>query len=164
VANVRVIWDPSAAKVLAERNPRIQRGLLTVAGRLVVAMKRAAPVSKVQRVYANPVPMGTSTGKGGYPRTRYQGDLPLRPSGYLRNSIRAFVMPDGSVIVGPTASYGRFVNEGTPPHVIRSTGPWPLRNRATGQVFGPVVNHPGTAPSYFVQRAVMTLRGVVVKA
>jgi hypothetical protein len=152
---VRVVWDMSAVKLLAVRNPKVRAGQDRLAGRLVVAMKAAAPVSKVQPVYAS----GGATVEGG---TRYPGDFPLRPSGYGRNSIRAFRLPDGGIVVGPTAPYMRFVNEGTPPHEIRSTGPWPLRNRATGQVFGPLVHHPGTAPTYFIQKAAMTLRGVVI--
>lgn len=57
--------------------------------------------------------------------------------------------------------YAAFVTHGTRPHIIRSTGPWPLRNRATGQVFGPVVRHPGAAPNDYLQRALRVgfLRG-----
>lgn len=57
--------------------------------------------------------------------------------------------------------YAGFVSKGTRPHVIRSRGPWPLRNRETGQVFGPVVNHPGTRPNDYLQRALRVgfLRG-----
>jgi hypothetical protein len=68
-------------------------------------------------------------------------------------------MPDGSVIVGPTAPYGIFVNDGTPPHEIHSTGSWPLRNRATGQVFGPVVHHPGTQAQPFITGAAEAVQG-----
>lgn len=49
--------------------------------------------------------------------------------------------------------YAGYVTHGTRPHIIRSTGPWPLRNRETGQVFGPVVHHPGTKPNPYMQRA-----------
>lgn len=49
--------------------------------------------------------------------------------------------------------YAGYVTNGTAPHVIRSTGPWPLRNRETGQVFGPIVHHPGTKPNDYLQRA-----------
>jgi hypothetical protein len=92
-------------------------------------------------------------------RRRLLGDLPLRPSGYLRNSIHADRRGPTEIAVGPYASYGRYVNDGTRPHLIRSHGPWPLRNRATGQVFGPLVHHPGTRPVYFVQRAARDLGG-----
>jgi hypothetical protein len=42
------------------------------------------------------------------------------------------------------APIGLFAEVGTRPHIIRSKGDWPLRNRKTGQVFGKEVNHPGT--------------------
>jgi hypothetical protein len=77
---------------------------------------------------------------------RFAGDFPLRPSGFLRSSCRRVREADGGYIIGPTAPYALWVNNGTPPHVIESTGPWPLRNRATGQVFGWVVHRPGTSP------------------
>jgi hypothetical protein len=73
-------------------------------------------------------------------------------SGHLRSSVQAFRQGDG-IIIGPTADYARFVVEGTRPHIIRSHGPWPLRNRATGQVFGPEVHHPGTRANPFVSEA-----------
>jgi hypothetical protein len=46
-----------------------------------------------------------------------------------------------------------FVLKGTKPHVIMSTGSWPLRNKATGQVFGPKVNHPGYKGDNFLKDA-----------
>ena len=47
---------------------------------------------------------------------------------------------------------------GSAPHIIRSTGPWPLRNRETGEVFGPVVHHPGTPAQPFMRPAAYTKR------
>lgn len=171
MANVTVTYDPSAVKLWAERDPRCIAGLDRLAGELVVAMKARCPVSPVYPVYHEPVPTGRSTGPAYHgrglahhkgpdvPRYRAPGDLPLRVSGTLRNSIRAFRMPDGSVIVGPTETYGKYVNAGTPPHVIHSTGPWPLRNRASGQVFGPVVHHPGTKAQPFIEQAAHDIAG-----
>lgn len=49
--------------------------------------------------------------------------------------------------------YAGFVSGGTRPHIIRSKGPWPLRNKYTGQVFGRVVWHPGTRPNNYLDRA-----------
>jgi hypothetical protein len=167
-----VTFDSSAVKLWAEHDPRIVAGTDRLAGLLVGAMKAACPVSPVQAVYAYPVPPGSSKGPvhKGRPiarpagpdvsRSRAAGDLPLRPSGYLRSSIHAFRLPDGSVIIGPTAPYGKFVNDGTLPHEIHSHGPWPLRNRATGQVFGPVVHHPGTRAQPFIQQALDAVPGI----
>lgn len=46
-----------------------------------------------------------------------------------------------------------FVLKGTKSHIIRSHGPWPLRNKAKGLVFGPVVHHPGTKANDFLTKA-----------
>jgi hypothetical protein len=134
---------------------------------LTQRMKYHCPVSPVFPTYAAPVPVGYSTGQvyqrrnaglaryGGPERSRRRllGDLPLRPSGYLRNSVHARRVAPGEILIGSAVSYAAYVNEGTRPHVIRSHGPWPLRNRATGQVFGPVVNHPGTPAFHFIENA-----------
>src|SRR5215471_14542850 len=165
MATTRVVWRDAAVKAWYEGHPR--RALFLLAGLAAAMMKAHIPV------YAYPVPAGGSKGttyqvpgafgrglalpKGpNVPRTRYPGDLPLRPSGYLRNSVRIEAIPGtlehgGGYLIGPTAPYGKWVNNGTPPHIIRSTGPWPLRNRATGQVFGPVVHHPGTKGAHFIE-------------
>lgn len=50
--------------------------------------------------------------------------------------------------VGPDIIYDRFRNDGG---TIRSKGPWPLRNRSTGQVFGRVVHQAG---SHYMERSV----------
>jgi len=155
MAEVKVAWNEAATRVWAATDPRIQATLDRLAALLVVAMKREAPVSPVHPVYAT----GGATVKGG---TRYAGDFPLRPSGFLRSSIHAFRLPDGSVIVGPTAPYAWYVVDGTSAHPIDSKGPWPLRNRATGAVFGRHVNHPGTSPNNFVIRGLHAIEGLTV--
>jgi hypothetical protein len=153
---VRIDWDPGAVTAWV-RSPGGQPAQILdrAASRVLQEMKRRCPVSKVQPVYATK----GKTVKGG---TRYAGDFPLRPSGYLRRSCRKQLEPDASQIIGPTAPYGLYVNNGTPPHIIRSTGPWPLRNRATGQVFGRVVNHPGTKPNPFITESLSVLTGTLL--
>jgi hypothetical protein len=79
-------------------------------------------------------------------------------SGALAESIRARPTADGWRI-GPERAYGKYVNDGTVPHIIRSHGPWPLRNRETGQVFGPVVHHPGNRGRHFIEEAALRHRG-----
>jgi len=172
---VRVEYDAAAIRMVA-RDRAVLAAMDRLAGEAVRTMKRLCPVSPVLPVYAQPVPLGRSTGPvygGGGARhkgVRYQagasrsrrrlpGDLPLPASGTLRTSVHSFRQGDGSIIIGPTAPYARYVNDGTPPHEIRSTGPWPLRNRATGQVFGRVVQHPGTEAVHFVQRTADSLNG-----
>lgn len=170
---VRVVVNDGALRAMAAGNPRVQAALDRLAAAAVQRMKYHCPVSPVFPTYAYPVPAGYSAGQvyqrrgaglaryGGpeVARRRLLGDLPLRPSGYLRNSIHADRRGPLEIVVGPDASYGRYVNDGTRPHIIRSHGPWPLRNRATGQVFGQTVHHPGTRPFYFVQRAARDLGG-----
>jgi hypothetical protein len=151
---IHVEWDGAAVKAWADHGAEGTAAMDVFAARMVVTMKALCPVSKVQPIYAS----GGATVPGG---TRYAGDAPLRPSGYLRSSIHAFRLGDGSVIVGPTADYASYVNDGTGPHDINSTGSWPLRNRATGQVFGPHVHHPGTKATHFVERAAELTGGTI---
>lgn len=49
---------------------------------------------------------------------------------------------------------------GSRPHLIVSHGSWPLRDRATGQVFGRVVHHPGTPAQPFMRPAVFQTRAI----
>ncbi len=48
-------------------------------------------------------------------------------------------------------NYAVHVEFGTTPHIITSKGPWPLRNKETGQVFGRIVFHPGTRAQPFLR-------------
>lgn len=124
--DVHVVFDETALRVWADHAAGLERVKAEVAQKLVIAMKRRCPVS----------PPG-----------------PLHRSGRLRSSIMATRQPDGSYHIGPHEDYAGYVNEGTPAHLIVSRGPWPLRNRETGQVFGRVVHHPGTMPTHFIERA-----------
>jgi hypothetical protein len=73
-------------------------------------------------------------------------------SGDLRRTEKVnFVSGGGSFAVanvGPDIVYDRFRNDGG---TITSHGPWPLRNRATGAVFGHSVTQAG---SHYMERAV----------
>jgi hypothetical protein len=173
--DIHVVWDSAAVKLWASKSPELAAATGRLAARVVVAMKAAIPVSPVMPAYAHPVPAGSSRGPAyrgrglarlrgpDVPRVRFGGDLPLRPSGYLRSSVRAVRDPvTGEWLVGATAPYARYVNDGTPAHIIRSTGPWPLRNRATGQVFGREVHHPGTRAVHFTERAAASITGMRV--
>jgi hypothetical protein len=153
--DVQIVWDQGAVELWVKEDPSIAATMDMLAGRVLSAMKAACPVSPVQGVYAS----GGATVSGG---ARLSGDFPLRPSGYLRSSCRSLREEDGSIIIGPTADYGIWVNNGTPPHLIESHGPWPLRNRATGQVFGRVVHHPGTRPQPFIVESLTAIAGAVV--
>lgn len=79
-------------------------------------------------------------------------------TGETRRSIHRF-KAGGTwyVVVGGSWEY---IEYPTRPHIIRSHGPWPLRNRETGQVFGPVVHHPGTRAQPFMRPAIYRTRTV----
>jgi len=85
-----------------------------------------------------------------------------RPSGYMKSQIGWTHGRDAEGmywdINSPATStqgapYGLFVEIGTKEHDIESKGPWPLRNRQTGAVFGHKVKHPGTAPQPYLRPA-----------
>src|SRR5258707_11925470 len=138
--------------VWTEHSRQCQLALARLVAKITFTMKAAIPVSKVQTVYANRVTRG-----GG--KVRHPGDLPLRPSGFLRSSVHALRLHDGDILTGPTASYAAYVDQDTRPHIIRSHGHWPLRNRATGQVFGQIVHHPGTTGVHFIEKAAASVQG-----
>jgi hypothetical protein len=153
--DVRVVIDDAQVRALCSAdNPAIAAIMDHAAAVINNGQKVRCPVSRVYPVYAS----GGATVAGG---RRLAGDFPLRPSGYLRSSIRSIRQPDGAIWIGPTADYGGYVNDGTVPHVIESSGPWPLRNRATGQVFGRVVHHPGTRAVHFVEDSLHDIDGAV---
>jgi hypothetical protein len=52
----------------------------------------------------------------------------------------------------PQASYAPYVEFGTAPHLIKAVNKRVLANVETGQIFGPVVHHPGTKPNPFMER------------
>jgi len=60
--------------------------------------------------------------------------------------------------IGSTLDRSVFTEMGTKPHIIRSHGNYPLRNKATGEVFGRVVHHPGTPAEPFMRRALYRRR------
>lgn len=82
-------------------------------------------------------------------------------TGRLRSSIGWDLTGGGGGLhadIGTDVDYALYVEFGTKPHVIRSHGPWPLRS-AKGEVFGPVVHHPGTPAQPFLRPALDDLRG-----
>lgn len=133
-ADVTVVWNSAAVRALSQ-SADARAFMDRLAAFAVQDMKKHCPVS----------PVG-----------------PLHRSGRLRSSITSERQPDGSIHVGPTADYGKYVNDGTPPHIIRSHGSYPLRNAETGQVFGPVVHHPGTRAQPFIEETAADINGMVM--
>jgi len=74
--------------------------------------------------------------------------------GNLRQNIRFGMTGFLEGTVESKAKYSSDVHDGTPPHVIRPKDKLALANRRTGQFFGKKVNHPGTQPNPFMQRAI----------
>ena len=87
----------------------------------------------------------------------------LHPSGWLRSSIEGRVVAAGSDgwvgVVGTGVDYALFVEFGTKPHVIRARNAHVLANTRTGDMFGPVVHHPGTKAQPFLRPALDDLKG-----
>lgn len=82
---------------------------------------------------------------------------PLK-TGELKNSIDHEVR-GLTARIGTNSGYGLYVELGTNPHVIRATNATVLANKETGQVFGPVVHHPGTKAQPFLRPALYRKRG-----
>lgn len=80
------------------------------------------------------------------------GIVPVRTSYLVQNWLWAIGNLHGSW--RPKATYAPYVEFGTAPHVIRTVRARVLANKDTGQVFGPVVNHPGTKANPFMERIV----------
>jgi len=135
VAEVTIEFDEAVIAGLAQ-NTDVGALMDMLAGRVLSAQKARCPVS----------PYGSGQ----------------NPSGYLRSSCVAVAEPDGSRIVGPTADYGGYVNNGTVPHIIRAHGNYSLHNPHTGQYFGPVVHHPGTKPNPFITDSLLAIAGAIV--
>jgi hypothetical protein len=78
--------------------------------------------------------------------------VPIK-TGYL---VQNWAFEVGNLIARwyPRASYAPFVEFGTGPHEIKAVNKKVLANVATGQVFGPVVHHPGTKANPFMERIV----------
>lgn len=78
-------------------------------------------------------------------------------TGELSDSLELTVV-HGTGIIRVGTDHWAAVEFGTGPHLIRSTGPWSLKNHETGQHFGRVVHHPGTPAQPFMRPAVYKRR------
>lgn len=100
---------------------------------------------------------------------------PIGGSGRLRDSIlgeaetdtmrcrlsagdRAMPKPGERRPPGGPVDYATFVELGTGPRLIVSTGPWPLRDK-DGRVFGRSVHHPGTPAQPYLRPGAMSIGG-----
>ena len=83
---------------------------------------------------------------------------PVR-TGKLRESIALVKVSDLHYIVGSPLEYAVFVERGTRPHIIRPKRARALRFEVGGEtVFAKKVEHPGTKPRPFFERALQKYR------
>jgi hypothetical protein len=135
----RIVFDVDwHAKAVALAEPLMDRAAGDVAG----AQRRRIPVSR-DGSYGRPA---------GYARSRISVRRGADFGGTYRDIGSDATTPDGT-------SYPAILDLGSKPHVIESKGPWPMRNRRTGQVFGRRVNHPGTRPTAWARGALEEIRG-----
>jgi hypothetical protein len=81
-------------------------------------------------------------------------------TGALATSIESEV--NGQTIrVGSNLGYAASVEMGAAPHIIRVKNARVLANRETGQVFGPVVHHPGNKAQPFLRPSLFRQRGAL---
>ena len=79
-------------------------------------------------------------------------------TGHLAGSIVKEV-EEGEASLKALASYAVYVEKGTAPHEIRPVNASVLAFEVNGRmIFTPLVNHPGTKPNPFMQRAVAAAR------
>lgn len=74
--------------------------------------------------------------------------------GNLRQSITTKMTGLASGVLQVKANYAAAVHEGTRPHIIRIREKRVLADKRAGQIFGTVVQHPGTRANPFIQRAI----------
>jgi hypothetical protein len=90
--------------------------------------------------------------------------VPVR-TGYLLSTIRkqrSYVRGSVTVVVGSTRiDYTAYVNNGTRPHMISARNKKYLRFVTSGGqiVFAKRVHHPGTKPTYFIDRSMIYAAG-----
>lgn len=116
-------------------------------------MDRAAAIVEAGQKRRIPVSADGSYGRSaGYARSRIHVERGRDAEGPYRDIGSDAETPDGY-------PYPLGLEVGTDPHEIRSKGDYSLRNRKTGQVFGRVVQHPGTQPYPWCRAALQDLVG-----
>lgn len=87
--------------------------------------------------------------------------------GFLKLSIKVRV--EGKKLIISMLEYGKYVEYGTAPHIIKTKSKKVLTNQSTASkgkeaFFGKEVRHPGTRPNPFIRAAIMTkLPGIIKK-
>ncbi len=87
-------------------------------------------------------------------------------TGRLRNSIKVKSTEEGLIIW--MVDYGKFVEFGTPPHIItpkeKEALKFKIRREKGKIVFAKVVKHPGTRPNPFIRNTIQNkLRNIIIE-
>jgi len=84
-------------------------------------------------------------------------------TGRLKNSLKVMATDEG-LIIG-MVSYGRFVEFGSPPHIITPKEKKALKFKMDKKtVFAKKVRHPGVRPNPFVRTVLMTkLKNIIIE-
>lgn len=80
--------------------------------------------------------------------------------GDLQESIEVVPVSWDTALVGSDLDYAAAVELGARPHTIRVKRAKTLANAETGQVFGPVVHHPGTPAQPYLRPALYRERAL----
>lgn len=119
------------------------------------AMARGAEIVAEGQRRRIPVSRDGSHGRApGYARVHIHVQTGIGPGGRFWDVGSDAETPDGT-------NYPLILELGSRPHVIRSHGNYPLRDRH-GNVFGRQVNHPGTRPYPWCRAALADLAGKVL--
>lgn len=97
---------------------------------------------------------------------RMQNELVLKSpvdTGRLRNSIKVISTEDGLLI--SMVDYGKYVEFGTPPHIITPKEKKALKFKiGTNEIFAKKVKHPGTRPNPFIRTTIQTkLKQIIIE-
>jgi len=98
---------------------------------------------------------------------RMQNELMLAApvdTGRLKNSIK--VRSDGEGLIIWMVNYGKFIEFGTPPHIITPKEKQALKFKVgkEGEIFAKKVEHPGTRPNPFIRNTIQhKLQKIIVE-
>jgi hypothetical protein len=99
-------------------------------------------------------------------RDLLSGQVVHRRSGNLSRGVHDRMESEfvGVVYVGAEAPYGKYVNDGTRPHVITAVRAKALHFFVNGaEFFRKSVHHPGTKPTQFMEKGLASWRPQIVK-
>lgn len=101
---------------------------------------------------------------------RLQNELILAcpvDTGVLRNSIKVIPSSDGFGLIIWMVQYGKHVEFGVPPHIIRPKDKQALKFKGGKKgefVFAKTIKHPGSRPNPFIRNTIQTkLQAIIIE-